>query len=260
MDSYLLIIFLVVFSLFVTFLYLYLRNLKEAQSDKKLRNDFTAMVIHELRSPLSIIKSSADLLQKQDARLASEQKKNLLSQIENSANDLLSIVNDLLNVAKVEAGKIELFKHQFQITEILEEEIKNFRPLAEEKGIEIKLYIDSDVDGVNCDKDKIKQVMNNLLSNAIKYSTEGTIAVKLQSFHGYVQISVEDQGIGISDSLKKKLFSKFVQARELPVSREGGTGLGLVISKGIIEAHGGKIWIQDNQPKGSIFIFTLPVD
>lgn len=195
----------------------------------------------------------------ESAKLSEEQINNLLTQIEDSAGDLLNIVNDLLDVSKIEADKIELFKHKVNLVPLLKVEVEKYRNLSNKKNIAINIQVPDENVEVNCDPDKIKHIMNNLLSNAIKFTNEGEILVELRTYHDYVEVTVADTGIGIPNNLKDKIFDKFVQARELPVSREKGTGLGLVIVKGMIEAHGGKIWIEDNYPKGTKMIYTLPI-
>lgn len=253
------VLFVFSFSLFLTFLILYIKNNREQLKLRKLRDDFTSMMIHELRSPLSVIKSSSNMIRTENGNLTREQVDEMLLQMEISAGDLLDIVNDLLDVSKIESGKIEIFKHKVKLNEFIENEAAYYQSLAHEKDLRIVAQIDPAVDTVNCDPEKLKQVMNNLLSNAIKFTDNGEIHVSTAKKPTYVQIEVSDTGIGIPDGLKKKLFHKFIQARELPVSREKGTGLGLVIAKGIIETHGGKIWVEDNPPHGSKFIFTLPL-
>lgn len=238
--------------------YLYLTNRKEFKRAGKMRNDFMAMMIHELRSPLSLVKSSANMLLCESERLSKEQTISMLKQIEGSANDLLEIVNDLLDVSKIESGRVEIFKHDTNIIDLLKAEVFAYQNLAEKKKIHLKLFTDEDSIHVYCDNEKMKHVMNNLLSNAIKFTEEGEINVLVKPFPEYVQVTVADTGIGIADNLKPQLFRKFVQARELPVAREKGTGLGLVIVKGIVEAHGGKVWIENNSPRGAKLIFTLP--
>ncbi len=257
-EFYLLIALLICFSLFATFLYLYIKNIQEFNRLRKLRNDFTAMIIHELRSPLSLVRSSADMLIREAVSLNQEQITTLLTQMRDSSTELLEIVNDLLDVSKIESGRIELFKRNVDINKLLDLEITRYRSLARNKGIAVNAELDHTVEMISCDEEKMKQVMNNLLSNAIKFTNEGYVNVKTTKSHNYLQVEISDSGVGIPAALKAKLFQKFVQARDLPVSREKGTGLGLVIVKGIIEAHGGKVWVEDNLPRGSKFIFTLP--
>lgn len=264
MTTYLLALAMLLFSLFVTFFVLYLKNYNEFKKIKKLRDDFTAMMIHELRSPLSIVRSSANLLVKQAPNLTTVQITDLLSQIENSAEDLLAIVNDLLDVAKIEDGKLTIYKQQVDLKDLLEAELNSFRPMGLEKHLKLTFEPNGYSGVVYCDKDKIKRVLNNLLSNAIKFTDTGEIKLILEKKAGYVLICVSDTGPGIPNELKGKVFEKFVQLRNLPVSREKGTGLGLAIAKGIVEAHGGKIWVENHAGErgvslsGSEFKFTLP--
>lgn len=250
--------FLLILSLCITFAVMYFRNLKEFKRLSQLRNDFMAMMIHELRSPLSIIKGSANMLANEGDKLEATQKIGILKQVEDSAGDLLNIVNDLLDVSKIEAGKIELFKHPVNLVPLLKVEVEKYRQLSSKKNLLLNIQVPSDVIEVSCDPDKVKHVMANLLSNAIKFTQEGEIRVELRDFHEYVEVTVSDTGIGVPNDLKEKIFDKFVQARSMPVSREKGTGLGLVITKGIVEAHGGKVWVADNYPRGTKMIFTLP--
>lgn len=258
MYEYLVTVLLITLSLCVAIAVLYFRNRAEYKRLSKLRNEFMAMMIHELRSPLAVIKGSANMVRSEGDKLSPEQINTMLKQIEESAGDLLEIVNDLLDVSKIEAGKVELFQRQINLVPVLKVEVEKYRALATQKNIGISIKVPSNELMITCDPDKLKHIMNNLLSNAIKFTQKGEITVELRTFHDYVQVSVSDTGIGIPDDLKNKIFEKFVQARAMPVSREKGTGLGLVIVKGIVEAHGGKIWVEDNYPSGAKMIFTLP--
>ncbi|HXK52713.1 HAMP domain-containing histidine kinase [Candidatus Nomurabacteria bacterium] len=242
----------------VSIFYIHFTNQKATRL-KKLQNEFTAMMIHELRSPLSVIRSSADMILKEKDRLGEEKVSLMIKQIEDSSSNLLSIVNDLLDVAKIEASKIELFKHPVNLNELLESVMEGYSLLAKEKGLTAVVELDPTISYVSCDPEQLKHVLSNLLSNAVKYTAKGHICLRSKQSHGFVQIEVCDTGVGITPKMRQQIFKKFVQARELPVSREHGTGLGLVIAKGIVEAHGGKIWVEDNLPSGSKFIFTIPL-
>ncbi|HLB51767.1 hypothetical protein A3F07_01060 [candidate division WWE3 bacterium RIFCSPHIGHO2_12_FULL_38_15] len=226
---------------------------------RKLRQDFTAMMVHELRSPLTVIKGTSDLLIKEYKNLNSEQVNTFIVQIKDSAIALLGIVNELLDASKIEAGKVELFKKQGDINKIINDEFNYYYNLARDKGINFSFDLDLSIQKFYFDEQKIKQVLNNLLSNAIKFTDPGgTLVIVSKNYGSYIGISVNDSGKGVPDEVKELLFQKFVQARESDKSNEQGTGLGLVICKGIVEAHGGRIWIEDNVPKGAKFIFTLP--
>ena len=226
---------------------------------RKLRQDFTAMMVHELRSPLTVIKGTSDLLIKEYKNLNFDQVSTFLVQIKDSSIALLGIVNQLLDASKIEAGKIELFKKVGDINQLINDEFNYYYNLARDKGINFSFDLDLSIQKFYYDEQKIKQVLNNLLSNAIKFTDQsGTIMMVSKNYGSYVGISVNDSGKGVPDDVKEVLFQKFVQARESDRSNEQGTGLGLVICKGIVEAHGGRIWIEDNVPKGAKFIFTLP--
>ena len=226
---------------------------------RKLRQDFTAMMVHELRSPLTVIKGTSDLLIKEYKNLSSDQVNTFIVQIKDSAIALLGIVNELLDESKIKAGKIELFKKQGDINQLINDEFNYYYNLARDKGINFSFDLDLSIQKFYFDEQKIKQVLNNLLSNAIKFTEPGgEIVIVSKNYSSYIGISVNDSGKGVPDDVKELLFQKFVQARESDKSNEQGTGLGLVICKGIVEAHGGRIWIEDNVPKGAKFIFTIP--
>ena len=225
---------------------------------QRLREDFTAMMIHELRSPLTVIRGISDFLVKERGRLKAEQYDNLMNQVKKSSTSLLTMVNDLLDAAKVESGKFEVHKKINDINELLHEEVKYYSGLAGEKDTRITVETDKSIQKFGFDYQKLGQVLNNLLSNAIKFTKNGEVVVISKNLSNEVEVSVSDTGEGISDEMKLKLFNKFIQFRNSAVSNIDGTGLGLVIAKGIVEAHGGKIWIEDNKPSGARFVFVIP--
>lgn len=226
---------------------------------KKLREDFTAMMVHELRAPLTVIKGAADLLLKQIANLETSETKDLLTHMHNSACDLLSIVNNLLDVAKVEAGRFEVALTEGDLNRLIQDQTEYFRNLANQKNVSVIAELDESVKVIKFDAIRLKQVMNNLISNAIKFTESGGyVRIVTNKKEKEIEIAVIDNGKGLSEEMKKKLFEKFSQGRTSLVSNEPGTGLGLVVAKGVIEAHGGRIWVEDNMPRGAKFIFTLP--
>lgn len=231
-----------------------------SNDDTKIDKDFIPMMVHELRSPLSVIKGASDLILKEVDNMTAEQIHTLLSQIRTSSSGLLQLVNDILDVAKMDAGKFDINKTFANIDEVLEEECVGFRMLADTKNVKLVYKGGDKFSSFGFDPQRIKQVMNNLLSNAVKFTHEdGTIEVIHAKKGKNVEITIADSGVGISDEDKKHLFHKFVQAHNHAGVEEKGTGLGLVISKAIVEAHGGKLWVEDNKPQGSKFIFTLPL-
>jgi signal transduction histidine kinase len=238
-----------------------LKNESEQYKMNKQRDDYTAMMVHELRSPLSVIKGSADLVLREEKSLSSDQRYTLLSQIKTSSKDLLDIVNDILDVSKIESGRFEIKKKKGNLNEVLQDEAEYYMALAREKDIEVVTNLSQDIPQFEFDEDRIKHVMNNLLSNALKFTDEGgkVEIISEKTPENDVKVTVSDNGVGVVDNMKGKLFNKFVQMENRQNSKEKGTGLGLVIAKGIVEAHGGGIWVEDNDPQGAKFIFTVPI-
>lgn len=255
---------------------------------EKMREDFTSMMVHELRSPLTGIRSIASLLQTE--RIKNEQQKyqQFVNLITSNSNSMLDLVNDLLDIAKLEAGKFEVFKKPGDLRKIIDDRLESFQTLAKEKRLMIEKQILPEVPAqIFLDEVKIGQVLNNLLSNAIKFTEEGgkiTVAAfvcsKMQDIpgaaaarnlswkgmhHGLicpadsVVVSVTDTGMGIAASEISKLFNKFQQLASSAKSEKKGTGLGLVIVKGIVEAHGGEVGVFSEQGQGTTFYFTLPL-
>jgi signal transduction histidine kinase len=225
------------------------------------RDDYLAMLVHELRAPLAVIKGAADLIIKEAPSLSKEQIETLLGQIKKSSSSLLQIVNDILDVSKIESGKFSIKKVPGDINLLLKEICDYYLSWANEKQIKINLELEENIPQIKFDSERIKQVLNNLLSNALKFTDEyGNITIKTHLNSKVVQINVCDTGIGIPDDMKHKLFNKFVQVGAKEQVKEKGTGLGLFIAKGIVEAHGGNIWIEDNDPQGTKFVFTIPLE
>lgn len=231
----------------------------EVQAKKQaMQNDFFPMLVHELRSPLSVIQGAADLLIKSTADMSAEQIHTLLNQIKSSSATLLRMVGDILDVSKMESGKFQINKSYSDINGVIKEQCSYFESLTKIKDINMECKVDEQLPSFGFDAERIKQVLSNLLSNAVKFTSEkGKIIVQSKKVDGVVRVEINDTGIGITDADKPLLFHKFFQASNQN-GVEKGTGLGLVISKGIVEAHGGKMWVEDNKPKGSKFIFILP--
>ncbi len=280
MDLLLVFLLIGLFFLFLFFVFLYLKKDQElttlfSQYEQlhdlekmgemriEKREGFVAMVVHELRSPLSVIQGSADLILKNDEQLQKEQKEVLLSQIKTSAADLLKLVNGLLDVAKIEAGKFEVKKEVNNVNELLKNEVEYYMALARQKNIDVQMHLEEDIQPFLFDKDRVKQVLNNLLSNALKFTpNNGLVRVCSEKKDNSIRICIEDSGVGIPNDMKLKLFRRFVQVTDGENHRNDsktGTGLGLAIAKGIIDAHGGDIWVEDNSPVGSTFCFTIPL-
>lgn len=224
-----------------------------------LKSHLVSTVSHEFRTPLTSITMSVGLLLELDSLKADPRAQELLEIIKDDAERLTRIVSDLLDLSRVQAGKIELRKVPIRAREIIDESAKPL--LAQFNAKKIHFVIDVEEDfTVRADPDKIVWVISNLLGNALRYTPEqGTIVVGARQDDDQVRFFVSDTGVGIPPEYHKRIFERFVQVREGRVSGpRGGAGLGLAISREIVEAHGGKIWVESEPGKGSTFIFTLP--
>ncbi len=240
-----------------------LHDVTSEKSLEKLRQEFTAMMVHELRAPLTAVRWSSESLMKSlsDAKAQADPVKIMdsIGTIETAATNMLELVNDLLDVAKIESGKFDLNMQEYDLTETTREEIKAFAPQAEAKHLALNFTSPEHV-MAKFDRVRIAQVFNNLLSNAIKYTDSGAVEINIsvQPAEERVVISIKDSGIGVSHEDLNFLFSKFKQLKSFDSSRKG-TGLGLVVSKGIVEAHGGQIWAESpGENMGTTFFFSIP--
>jgi len=228
---------------------------------ERLREDFTAMMVHELRTPLSVMFGTSDLLIKRYSQLSVEKMSALLFNIKDSSKSMLEIVNDLLDAAKIESGKFTVNVLPGNIKELLTGEAAYFEGLARSKGLELIVRAADDLPEVLFDKSRVIQIINNLISNALKFTEKGSITLeaKLSPDKNRMQVAVSDTGVGIPKDSQSRLFNKFEQLRNPVDPKSKGTGLGLVIAKGIVEAHGGMIWLESLEGKGTTFYFTLPL-
>ena len=186
------------------------------------------------------------------------QRKSFIQQILTSSDTLLSLVNNLLDSAKIESGKIELFNEDLDLNDLVKSSVESYVLSATQKNINLEMDLDSSLPTLNLDSSKMTQVLNNLISNGLKYTPEGGNVSVHTSFSGeVVRLVVADTGRGVADENKDSIFDKYKRMKKDDATK--GTGLGLTISQGIVNAHGGKIWVEDNEPNGSRFIVELPV-
>lgn len=240
-------------------------DITSEKSLEKLRQEFTAMMVHELRAPLTAVRWSSESMIKNlaQAQGVSDPKKlkDTVVTIETASTNMLELVNDLLDVAKIEAGKFELNLQLTDLAEVIKDQVKIFQKQSELKRVPIKVTT-PETYVLKFDKVRISQVLGNLISNAIKYTDSGQIDVNLNidSQNKQAIVSVKDSGVGIPREDLAQLFSKFKQLKSIDRSRKG-TGLGLVVSKGIVESHKGKIWAESpGENLGSTFYFSLPIN
>jgi signal transduction histidine kinase len=232
-------------------------NLKLQELDH-LKSMFIASMSHELRTPLnSIIGFTGIILQGMSGKITEDQRKEL-TMVKNSANHLLTLINDVIDVSKIEAGKVELVIKEFNLTDLMQEVKDSFKIATDEKSLKLSLEMPEKLI-IKSDERRTKQVIMNLVSNAVKFTDRGEIEIKVRKKDEEVEVSVADTGIGIKKENMKKLFKQFsrIYTEDKPVTE--GTGLGLYLSKKIVDLLGGQIKAKSEFGKGSMFTFTFPL-
>ncbi|MDP1713347.1 MAG: ATP-binding protein [Anaerolineales bacterium] len=237
------------------------KRAKELEYANRMKSEFLANMSHELRTPLNgIIGFTEFLIDEKPGPLRPKQKE-YLSDVLNSARHLLQLINDMLDLAKVEAGKMELHPETFSVRKALEEVTAVIKGIAHKKHIMVSIEVSDGLDTVTLDQHKFKQVLYNLLSNAVKFSDEGgqvDIHVRRLDPH-QLEVQVRDTGIGIKAEDINRLFTEFEQLDSGITRRFEGTGLGLALTKKIVEFQGGHINVESEHGKGSVFTVVLPV-
>jgi signal transduction histidine kinase len=234
------------------------RLYRELESVSSHKSEFLANMSHELRTPLNAIIGFSQVLRERMFGDINEKQEEYLDDILSSGNHLLSLINDVLDLSKVEAGQVELEVRTFSLREALERGIVMVREGATQNRVRLGLELDPAAEVVEGDERRIRQVVFNLLSNAVKFTPPGgRIDLKSARFDGEVRVSVADTGPGIASEDQERIFEEFQQTEAGAGQREG-TGLGLTLSKRLVELHGGRIWVESETGKGSTFVFTLP--
>jgi len=232
---------------------------RELEAASHHKSEFLANMSHELRTPLNAINGFSQVLRRQLYGEINEKQAEYLDDILASARDLLSLIDDVLDLSKVEAGQIELQVTPFSLPAALERGVVIVRERATRGGVQISLGWDPGTETVIGDERRVRQVIFNLLSNAVKFTPAGgAVDVAAARLDGEVRVSVSDSGPGIAAEDQVRIFEEFQQAAAGKEQREG-TGLGLALSKRLVELHGGRIWVESEPGEGSRFVFTLPV-
>lgn len=226
----------------------------------RMKSEFLANMSHELRTPLNAIIGFAEVLKDKLCGDLNAEQEDFVKDIHSSGQHLLQMINDILDLSKIEAGKMELQYEVFLVPDAIEDVYTILKGLAKKKQIKLETLIADDAKDIEADRVKFKQILYNLLSNAIKFtSQDGTIITKASITDGKLQVSVTDSGIGIKPEEQRKVFKEFWQADSTYSRKYEGTGLGLALTKRIVEMHQGKIWFESTYGKGSTFYFELPL-
>ena len=234
------------------------RLYRELETASLHKSEFLANMSHELRTPLNAIIGFSQVLRERMFGELNEKQEEYLDDILSSGNHLLSLINDVLDLSKVEAGQFELEVAPFSLREALERGVVMVRERATTNGIAIELEAGLNVDIVTGDERRIRQVIFNLVSNAVKFTPAGgAVDVRATRADGEVRVAVADTGPGIARDDRERIFEEFQQAAA-GIKQRDGTGLGLALSKRLVELHGGRIWAESELGKGSTFTFTLP--
>lgn len=229
---------------------------RNAEKSDQLKSAFLANMSHEIRTPLNGIIGFTDLLNDPDEDFSSEEITRYLSIISNNGQLLLHLVNDIIDISKIESGQLHISTQEFTFSEVLQK-LENSFENSLKQGVELKIKeITKDIE-LQTDFTRVVQVFNNLISNALKFTDKGYVSIDFEEEEEYLKVCIEDTGCGISEEAQKIIFDRFAQGRPINDQLLGGTGLGLSITKGLVKLLGGKIWVESVEDEGAIFHFRI---
>jgi signal transduction histidine kinase len=231
----------------------------ELQIANKHKSEFLANMSHEFRTPLNAILGYTELIIDNIYGDVPEKIQEVLERVEKNGQHLLNLINDVLDISKIEAGRLTLSLNDYSMQDLIQTVYTSVEALAAEKNLDLKMTVPEVLKNGKGDEQRIAQVILNLLGNAIKFTEQGEVVVEATVSNDSFLISVSDTGPGLSETDQKNIFDEFRQADGSSARAKGGTGLGLSISKKIVEMHGGRIWVDSILGKGSTFSFTLPI-
>jgi signal transduction histidine kinase len=233
---------------------------KQLEAANRHKSEFLARVSHDLRTPLNAIMGFTRIVQRRmEGQMPDLQKENL-KKVLISSEHLLNLINGLLDLAKIDAGKMEVSADTFRIEDIINMTTATVEPLLKDGRVRIVRDVTPDLPPLKTDRDKLKQILFNLLSNAAKFTEQGEIKVSASPENGNLKLAVADTGIGMKKEALEHIFEEFQQAEKTTASKYGGTGLGLAIVKKFINLMGGDIGVESEEGKGSKFTITLPME
>ena len=237
-----------------------LEKTREVEAASRLKSEFLANMSHELRTPLNVIIGFSELMLDQVPGPANKKQRQCLEDIMSSGRHLLGLIDQILDLSKIESGKTELKLAEVALTDVIESLKNTMLPILTPRKQSLNIRVEEGLPPVSADKAKLRQVFFNLLSNSSRFTPEGgKIEIEAVRNGTRCQVSVVDNGIGIKKEDQTRIFEPFCQLDSTPTKGRSGTGLGLVVVKQIVEKHGGRIWVESEYGKGSRFIFTLPL-
>jgi signal transduction histidine kinase len=232
------------------------RQLAEASKHK---SQFLANMSHELRTPMNAILGYTELILDNIYGEPTEKMRGVLTRVQSNGKHLLGLINDVLDLSKIEAGQLTLSLADYSVKDVVHNVFSSVESLAKNKKLALTIELPKTLPVAHGDERRLTQVLLNLVGNAIKFTDKGEVAIKAASVNGSVTLSVHDTGPGIAEADQRKIFEEFQQADSSTTKEKGGTGLGLAISKRIVEMHGGRLWVESSLGHGSIFSFTVPI-
>jgi signal transduction histidine kinase len=232
---------------------------RELESANQHKSEFLANMSHELRTPLNAILGYTELILDSIYGDVPEKIQEVLERLEKNGRHLLNLINDVLDLSKIEAGQLTLSLNEYSMGDVIQTVSTSVEALAAEKDLDLKVEVSKDLSIGKGDEQRIAQVILNLVGNAIKFTDEGEVKIEVTVSNETFLVSVHDTGPGVTEADQQKIFDEFQQADGSSTRKKGGTGLGLSISKKIIDMHGGRIWVESTLGKGSTFRFTLPI-
>jgi len=230
----------------------------QLEIESRHKSQFLANMSHELRTPLNAILGYTELVLDRIYGDIPDRMRGVMERVQVNGRHLLGLINDVLDLAKIEAGQLTLEMAEYAMKEVVEGVLDAVEPLAGEKRITLRSEISPDLPAGWGDERRLAQVLMNLIGNAIKFTDAGEVSIRASTLDEQLLVAVRDTGSGISEADQGRIFDEFQQADSSLIRRKGGTGLGLSIAKRIIEMHGGSIWVESALGEGSTFSFTLP--
>ena len=233
---------------------------RAVEKASQLKSEFLANMSHELRTPLNAVIGFSELMMDEVPGKINDEQRECLGDILGSGQHLLNLINDVLDLSKVEAGKIELKLQDLNLAAVIADVAKTVEPMLDDSKHKLEVSVEEGLPQVRADRSRLKQIFLNLLSNAIKFTPPGgKLAIEASSAGDRCQVSVVDNGVGIKKEDRERIFEVFTQAETLPDEKKEGSGLGLALTMQLVEIMGGRIWVESEYGKGSRFTFTLPL-